>query len=142
MKQNIHILIVFFCGMLIFPQAISAQNNLKKGNRLFDLNQYEKAIPFFEKEIKNRDKKVRYEATTRLADCYRLIGDFKNAEKYYKKSTRGKNPESLFKYGLSLKAAAKYAEAKQIFEKYVLKYPDDPNGPMMVKSCDFAQEMP
>ena len=141
MNLNVHILVVFFCGMLFFPQVGSAQNNLKKGNRLFDLNQYDKAIPFFEKEIKNRDRKVKLEATTRLADCYRLIGDFKNAEKYYKKSIKGTNPESLFKYGLALKAAAKYAEAKQVFEKYVEKKPEDPNGIMMVKSCDFAQEM-
>lgn len=141
MKLNIHILIVFFCGMLFIPQATSAQNNLKKGNRLFDLNQYEKAIPFFEKDTKSRDKKVKLEATSRLADCYRLIGDFKNAEKFYKKLITGKNPESLFKYGLALKAAAKYAEAKQVFERYVKAKPEDPNGPMMVKSCDFAQEM-
>ncbi len=141
MNLNIHILIVFFCGMLFIPQGISAQKNLQKGNRLFDLNQYERAIPYFQKDIKSRDKKVKLEATSRLADCYRLIGDFKSAEKYYKKSIRGKNPESLFNYGLSLKAAAKYAEAKQVFERYVEKYPEDPNGPMMVKSCDFAQEM-
>lgn len=141
MNLNKHILIVFFCGMLFIPQGISAQTNLKKGNRLFDLNQYDKAIPFFEKDTKSRDKKVKFEATSRLADCYRLTGDFKSAEKLYKKLITGKNPESLFKYGLALKAAAKYAEAKQVFERYVKSKPEDPNGPMMVKSCDFAQEM-
>lgn len=141
MNLNIHILIVFFCGMLFIPQASSAQNNLKKGNRLFDLNQYEKAIPFFEKDMKSRDKKVKLEATSRLADCYRLTGDFKNAEKLYRKLTSSSDAESLFKYGLALKAAAKYAEAKQVFERYVKRKPEDPNGPMMVKSCDFAQEM-
>lgn len=141
MNLNIHILVVFFCGMLFFPQVSSAQNNLKKGNRLFDLNQYDKAIPFFQKDMKSRDRKVKTEATSRLADCYRLTGDFKNAEKLYKKLTSGSDPESLFKYGLALKAAAKYAEAKQVFERYVKKKPEDPNGIMMVKSCDFAQEM-
>lgn len=141
MNLHRHIITVVFCGILFIPMENFAQKNLQKGNRFFDLNQYEKAIPYFEKDMKSSDRDVKLEATFRLADCYRLIGDFENAEKIYKKLIKRGGPESLFKYGLALKAAAKYAEAKKVFEKYVKKQPEDPKGIMMVKSCDFAQEM-
>jgi tetratricopeptide (TPR) repeat protein/cell division septation protein DedD len=128
-------------GFVLLPFLSNGQRNLEKGNRLFDMNQYQKAIPYFKADSKNGDKAIKLESTMRLADCYRLLGDFVNAEKIYKQLLKGGGNEAIYNYGLSLKAAAKYAEAKKEFLKYHKLFPDDPRGMMMAKSCDLAQEI-
>ena len=128
--------------LLLLPATLHAQRNLEKANRFFGLNQFEKAIPFFIKEMKEgASSEDKLEAAYRLADCYRLLGDFENAEEIYKKLMRKGGAEAMFSYGSALKAAAKYAEAKKVFEKYVRKKPNDPRGSMMLKSCDIAQKL-
>ncbi len=58
----------------------------------------------------------------RLADSYRLIRDFGNAEKWYTeavKTTLNNSPDTQYWYAVSLRANGKYAEAKQAFEQYI-----------------------
>lgn len=141
MQKRFIILFVLVAAFVV-PQMSFAQRNLEKGNRLFDMNQYKKAIPFFEKDANSDDKAVKLEATFRLADCYRLLGDFENAEKIYKKLiNKGGGKEAIYQYALALKAAAKYYEAKKEFLNYIKLAPNDPRGYMNAKSCDFAQQM-
>ena len=114
------LILLFLIAAFVVPQLSFSQRNLEKGNRLFDMNQYKKAIPFFEKDMNSDDKVVKLEATFRLADCYRLLGDFENAEKIYKKLiNKGGGKEAIFQYALALKAAAKYYEAKKEFLNYI-----------------------
>lgn len=141
MKYKGLILLLLIVGFTL-PQLSFSQRNLEKGNRLFDMNQYEKAIVFFEKELSNSDRKIKLEAIYRLADSYRLLGDFENAEKLYKKLiAKGGGQDAIFQYALALKSAAKYSEAKKEFLKYARLAPDDPRGYIYAKSCDFAQRM-
>ncbi len=137
---NISKLVLFL--FLIIGSSAFAQRNLAKGNRLFDMGQYERAIPFFEKEVSNPERLIKIEAITKIADCYRLLGNFELAEKNYKNAiSKGGGKEAVYNYGLALKAAAKYAEAKEIFLRYQKLNPDDPRGLMMAKSCDLAEKM-
>ena len=121
---NISKLVLFL--FLIIGSSAFAQRNLAKGNRLFDMGQYERAIPFFEKEVSNPERLIKIEAITKIADCYRLLGNFELAEKNYKNAiSKGGGKEAVYNYGLALKAAAKYAEAKEIFLRYQKLNPDD-----------------
>ena len=65
----------------------------------------------------------------------RCFANYKNA------ISKGGGKEAVYNYGLALKAAAKYAEAKEIFLRYQKLNPDDPRGLMMAKSCDLAEKM-
>lgn len=113
---------------------------MEKGDRLFDLNKYEEAIPYYKKEIKTSKGKVRRAATLKLADSYRLLNEFEEAEKVYKQLiSRGGGKDAIFSYGMALKAAAKYAEAKEEFLRYNELDPDDPRGMLYARSCDSAQ---
>lgn len=119
------------------------QKNVLKGNRLYDLNMFEEAIVYYEKELDGSgDRDSKQEALTKLANCYRLLGRFEEAEEVYKKifKRKRKDPENVLNYALALKASAKYAEAKEEFERYIKLNPDDPMGPNYVKSCDLAQQ--
>ena len=117
-----------------------SQRNMEKGDRLFDLNKYEEAIPYYEKEIKTAKGKDRRAATLKLADSYRLMNEFEAAEKEYKQLiSRGGGKDAIFSYGMALKAAAKYAEAKEEFLRYNELDPEDPRGMLYARSCDSAQ---
>lgn len=114
---------------------------MEKGDRLFDLNKYEEAIPFYKKEIKTSKGKIIRAATLKLADCYRLMNEFEEAEKVYKQLiSRGGGKDAIFSYGMALKAAAKYAEAKEEFLRYNELDPEDPKGMLYARSCDSAQK--
>lgn len=80
-----------------------------------------------DKPSKNQSKNLKIktdqsEILHRLADCYRLINDFTKAEKWYAEAINfpsDKYPNVVYWYGVSLRANAKYVEAKKEFEKYV-----------------------
>ncbi len=142
MRPQLHISFLLLGASFLWCLGVYGQKNLEKGNRFFGLNQYEKAIPLLTEGIKEAaTPEEKLQATFRLADCYRFLGDFENAEKIYKNLLRKGGAEAQFKYGSALKAAAKYAEAKKVFEDYVRKNPSDPRGPKMLRSCDIAQNL-
>ncbi len=118
-----------------------AQKNSDKGDKLFDKNLFAEAIPFYEQEIEDKNKKTFDHATLRLADCYRITGEFEKAEityKIYLKKNK-KEPAAVLNYALSLKSSAKYAEAAIQFAAYIKLNPSDPLGKIFLKSCDLAQ---
>lgn len=133
--------ILFFTALVIANEA-QAQKNLGKGNAYFDRNMFKEAIPYFEEEMKTGDNKSKEEATEKLADCYRLIGEFQKAEEYYKKlvSRAKKNPNHVLNYALSLKASSKYQEAAEEFKKYARLNPSDPMASVYIESCSLAQK--
>ncbi len=132
-------------GTLILAALLTpleAQRNLARGDRYFDLNMFEDAIVYYEKDVDSRKKQVSQKAMQRLADCYRITGKFSKAEETYKKilSRKKKDPASVLNYGLALKNSAKYAEAVPVFEEYIRMVPDDKMGPVYLRSCDSAQK--
>ncbi len=134
------LLLLLFVG--IFSTLYSfAQRSIDKADRLFDLNKYAEAIPLYEKALSGLSTDEKDKATEKLADCYRLTGNFEKAEDIYKTliKNKKKSSSSLFNYGQALKASAKYAEAKKAFLDYVKFWPQDSSGHIYVESCDSAQ---
>jgi len=133
---------IFTVLLLAFFMGSSQMENrsLLRATRLFESNQFSEAIPFFDKAIKYGNADERKEATERIADCYRILGNFEEAEYWYKKLIlRGGGSSAIFKYGMALKAAAKYAEAKEQFELYQNVRPNDPQGRLQAMSCDTIE---
>jgi len=108
---------------------------LNKANSYFNNYEYFKAIPLYKKAVK-KDSSI--EALQRLADCYRLLKDYKHAEEIYEKAVQksGIAPINYFYYGLVLKSNSKISEAKEQFQKYALLAPDDKKNTVSLKSCD------
>ncbi len=131
--------------LLVIPaRVILAQKYLREGDRYYDRNLFEEAIPFYLKEMKKGHGRYRNEAREKLASCYRLTGRFLEAAEEYKqildKSSRLSKPENYLNYANSLKNGAKYAEAAQQFEKYIKLAPNDPMGKVYLESCYMAQK--
>lgn len=114
---------------------------MEKADRYFDENLFTQAIKYYEAETKSKNKKNKEKAFKRLADCYRITGEFESAEELYRKIIKKyrKDPLNYLNYGLSLKSSAKFAEATLQFQDYCKMAPNDPMGPVYLASCDSAQ---
>src|SRR5688500_16702339 len=117
-------------AVLLCNLEMDAQQASAKGDRYFDLNQFEEAIGFYRRDSRSRYRRVKEHATQRLADCYRITGDIVKAETIYKKllSRNRKNPLAYLNYGLSLMSGARYPEAAAMFKEYLQLVPGDQMG--------------
>ena len=121
---------------------VSHLGYFRQGEKLFRDNSYYEAAQYFEKYLTGKrsrlgaqpfavEKKVigqthrnpRQEAIYHLAECYRELHDYTQAEKWYALASAfpaGAYPEEHYRYGLTLKANSKYAQAIDeltLFEK-------------------------
>lgn len=94
-----------------------AQYVLKEADVQFDLYNYDKAIVLYTEAYQ---KKKTLKSVERLAESYRLIQNYKQAESWYAilVATDGAKPEAYRWYAEMLKNNAKYSEAKTQFAKY------------------------
>ena len=133
---------VFSMLLLIsMVNTVFSQKNSEKGDRYFDQNVFDMAIKYYQLDIHSKNKKVSEYALQKLANCYRISGEFEKAEETFKKILKKKKKEPLnyLNYGLALKNSAKYAEAIVQFAEYVKLRPEDPMGKVFLMSCDSAQ---
>ncbi|MES2678655.1 MAG: hypothetical protein V4635_02165 [Bacteroidota bacterium] len=133
------VLSAFLCICAFLPAF--GQKNSEKGDRYFDQNVFDMAIKYYLMDIHSPERKTSEYALRKLANCYRITGEFEMAETIFKKILTRKKKDAInyLNYGLALKNSAKYAEAKIQFEEYIKLNPDDPMGTVYLLSCDFAQ---
>ncbi len=102
---------------------------LKKGNKAYESMSYSSSIKYYEKYL---EKKSSNEAKIKLANSYRLVNDYKNAERLYSEIITFPETDKteMFNYAKVLMNQGKYDDAKILLTKY-LKF----------KESDFAAEM-
>lgn len=119
--------------LFIFVNTTFAQ--LKRANMYYDNYEYIKAIQLYKKAVKKKDNK---DALEKIANCYRLTKQYKQAELSYADLIKlpGIAAINSFYYGTVLKNNGKIDEAKQQFEIYANSFPSDKKGELSVKSCE------
>ncbi len=143
LKQSIkRIVLVFVLGMFCF-QGIS-QMKLKVADRLYDELAFFKAVELY-RDLAKKKNPTDY-AVRRTAECYRLIGDSKNAELWYAKLASFPEAkvtsEDIYQYGQMLKSNEKYKEANVQMEKfYVMSGGKDSRGVMHHDNPNYAEEL-
>jgi peptidoglycan-associated lipoprotein len=142
----IPILTVFFF-LSLSSLSVHAQRNVSKGaDEAFDRKQYSLAIDRYKKAYgrvkRNSDERNRI--SYRLAESYRLTGNYRRAEATYKRVLRSdlpeRNPEILLVFADLLKMNQKYAEAIEYYNQYIERVPDDPRGPLGAESAALIEE--
>lgn len=133
---------IILVSFLTISSYSFSQKIVTKGDRYFYQNQYQEAIKYYTDDLTSKNKKTAEYSLQKLADCYRITGEFEKAEETYKKILKKKKlePNNLLNYGLALKSSAKYEEAKLQIEEYIKLKPDDQMGPIYLRSCDSAQK--
>lgn len=111
----------------------------KKGNKEFDNMSYVKAIKYYQRSL---EKKDHLEARTRLAHAYRLTNDIAKAEAEYDRLIiqDGSDPACLFYLAKMKMEQEKYDEARTLFKKYLVKFPNDVVAKMLLASCQSVSQ--
>jgi outer membrane protein OmpA-like peptidoglycan-associated protein/tetratricopeptide (TPR) repeat protein len=119
----------------IFILTLNCFAQYKTGVKYFESFQYSKAIPCLKKAA-NKNNADKMDATVKLADCYRYIKDYKNAELYYQKAIELGSTEAIvhYNYGLVLKNNNKYDEALKQLTLFLAANPTDAKAKNAVKS--------
>jgi outer membrane protein OmpA-like peptidoglycan-associated protein len=106
--------------------------------RQFD---YKKAIAFYQRALKKDDKDKH--VIQKIADSYRLLNDWANAESYYGQLANMENTDAIDKlyYAEALRADQKYADAKVWYRKYLDIMPDDASVKERLDGIDKIAEL-
>jgi outer membrane protein OmpA-like peptidoglycan-associated protein len=112
---------------------------VKKGNREYSDMQYSKAILHYNKAIAKEDN---HEAKIKLANCYRLVNDYKKAEELYSEIVNfpEAEPANMFYYAKILMSNGNYEEAKVWLKNYLSKSPHDVVAKMLLTSCNSVKQ--
>ena len=122
LKKSLMLLLMF--GM-ISGIAVAEKPVVTVGDYYFKQFDYQKAIAFYKRALKKDEKNVH--VLQRIADSYRLINDWVNAETYYAQLVNMENTDVLDRmyYAEALRANQKYAEAKVYYKMYADAAPAD-----------------
>ncbi len=137
LRLSIKVLLILL--FLAFSQPANAQYVIKEADTKYELFDYKEAIGLYEQAYK---KKQTLHAAERLASCYSLVQNYKEAEYWYGIAAflPGSAPLNLFNYARSLQSNAKYIKARDMFMKYGSL--DDKVTPeqknVWILSCDSA----
>lgn len=127
-------------AILLLSLTVKAQYVLKEADTQFELFNYKRAIELYQKAYQ---KKQTLHAAQRLADSYRLMDNYPEAEKWYGiASALPKSPaENTLYYAKALQSNSKYNEAKTTYQKYISLKPGVSAAQQQIwlASCDSAK---
>lgn len=129
-------LLITFALLLI---TFSSFAQMDKADKLFEDYKYAQAIELY-KPIADKGN---IRAVRKIAECYRKINDYDNAEKYYAIVVADKNavPKSFLYYGQMLMTNEKYDDAKIWLQKYLTLKPDADTAiaRTLLQSCEKSK---
>ena len=133
--------ILLFSILSLDGYAQKKSRKMVKADNAFALEEYAKAADLYKKAYqKTKNRAVKAEIIFKQAECYRLSGNIKRAESYYKRAIKAKYPDVIvyLRYADVLRMQEDYEEAVIQYQKYMQLNPTDVNGEMGLRSCDFA----
>lgn len=129
---------------LLLSTGLKAQKNYSvEASKAFASMEYYNSIELYKKayeKAKKKDEKAKIIFMT--AECYRLIGDNKQAEQWYTKAIKANYPDAkaILYLANAKKAQEKYNEALIEYKNYQKANPSDQKGKDGAKSCELAQQ--
>lgn len=131
---------LILCALLIGTAAMAQSSRLKRGQKYMDDLNYIGAIEVYNKILQ---KKEVPEAMINLAEAYRKIGDYYNAEYWYGRLVTLPEAEPIHKlyYGMALQRNGKCEQARPYYVEFVKAVPGDTRGQHLVRACDYEEEL-
>lgn len=143
MKILTKIVAVFSVTLVFSTIAIAQKNFSKEADKAFSSMEYFNSIELYKKAYtKAKKKEDKANIIFKTAECYRMIGDNKQAEAWYIKAIKANytDPKAKLYLAEAKKAQEKYNEALIEFNNYKKEVPSDPRGENGAKSCELAQK--
>lgn len=131
--------------ILLLWGTVNAQTaKLRRADALYQAGAYFEAIDLYKADVvdkvKDRAKMAMY--LYKIANCYRLIGNARQAELWYEKAIlrNASDPKIYYYYAEVLKIGEKYDKAIEQYKKYKVLVPNDPLADVGIKSCELAKQ--
>jgi peptidoglycan-associated lipoprotein len=146
MKKYIIILLSLLCLCIDTDLYAQRRNPAKNADLAFGRKQYSEAANLYKKAYKKnrRDKAERARISYQTGECFRLIGNCKRAEPYYKRVLKtdypGSHPEVYLNAAETFKTNQNFKDAIACYEDYIKAVPDDPRGPLGLETTNLIQE--
>lgn len=140
-KEKVFIISLFL--LIISSAAIGQKKLYYDAEEMYNAGQYYEAVDLYREAYNNiRDSDIKDEIVFKIAESYRITGQYKKAELWYNNAIRKEydNPKIYLYYAEALKANEKFDEAIDNYNEYAKLAPEDPRGDMGVKSCELAQK--
>lgn len=132
--------LLFLLLLVLFSSVCYAQ--IEKGDKLFEDYKYAQAIGMYKPLADSGNIR----AIRKIAECYRKINDYANAEKYFALVVADKNaiPKTFLYYGQSLMNNGKYEDAKVWLKKYIATKKEEDNllAKNLLESCNKTKDKP
>lgn len=143
MKRYAHIFFLVLVSIFLTANLVEGQKKQKdsKAQAAFDAGEYFTAIDLYKNAVnKVNDKTQKTSGLFNIGECYRILGDARSAEMWYKKAEREdyQDPLIYLRLGQMMLINEKYEDAAEQFKKYVELVPDDPRGNIGIESCEAA----
>ncbi|MDD2197136.1 MAG: OmpA family protein [Bacteroidales bacterium] len=131
---------VIFVSICI--DGVSQTARLKRANAYYEAGGYFEAVELYRRDLDKVPKEEMGVYLQRIAECYRLMGDARQAEIWYSKAIMrdASDPKVFFYYAEMLKMGEKYDEAIEQYQKYKELVPNDPLADMGVESSELAKK--
>ncbi|MCF8225655.1 MAG: OmpA family protein [Bacteroidales bacterium] len=142
MSNRLLTLLIFLLCVSITPLEAQKKDRDSRANASFEAGEYHDAIDLYKKVInKVSDSEKKAEIYYKIAECYRITGQSRQASLWYRKSLQMdyQNPLLYLRYAQSLMKYEKYEEAAEQFQKYKDLVPDDPRGDWGLESAKVAE---
>lgn len=116
---------------------------VKNAYEAYEAEEYNEAIELLKKalsEVRGREKKT--EVLFMIAESYRHILDYRNAENFYNKAVKlgYKDDVAMLRYADMLKAQGEYEDAIAAYREYKEKNPQDERAEIGIESAKQAVE--
>lgn len=133
---------MYLVALLLLAVTVGWSQNpkLKKADRFFEARKHKEAIELYQEVLSKNDLP---EAKVKLADSYRKILDYANAEQWYSQAVTAPdvNPLALYYYARVLQYNNKCNEAEQWYQQYLRLRPYDTRKKQLQRACAYADEL-
>lgn len=143
MNHFISILSLVIMATFLVTNPVEGQKKQKdsRAQAAFEAGEYFEAIDLYKNAVnKVSDKTQKTAILFKIGECYRILGDARSAELWFKKAVREdyQDPIIFLRYGQMMLINEKYTEAEEQFKQYVELVPGDPRGNVGIESCEAA----
>ena len=137
------IVFLFIATLAISSSSFAQGRQLKKAEIAYDQYEFHKAMVHFKRAYsKSSDRTQKIEMSFKLAECARRIGNYRQAESYYKRTIKMRydDPIALLYLAMMQRNLGKFDDAIKTFTQYSEKVPEDVRAQEAIESCELALE--
>ena len=137
------ILFLLIASVAISQNTFAQSKLLKKASHAYENYEFYKAIDLYKRAYsKSSDRTQKIDLSFKLAECARRIGNYRQAESYYKRTIKMRydDPLALLYLAMMQQNLGKYDKAIESYKNYSEKVPEDARAADGIASCELAAD--